>query len=146
MKKTVFTIAIITAIVSGVCGQASIKKRLVFSYDKNGNEESRTIELLDENGNSISQDYQSFMVSGVLIKVQTMPNPASSYLNINIIENFDSKNTHSLVLTNSQGVIYTNMKLTEPYNEIDLRSYSSGNYVVRMTIGNTVKTWNIIKL
>ena len=77
------------------------------------------------------------------LKVNVFPNPATDFLMV------DSKEMSGLnyQLHDIQGSLLLDATMSSTSQEIDLRKYSSGLYLLRITtrLGNHVKTYRIIK-
>lgn len=119
-------------------------KILEYTYDANGNRVKREImyvELKSSKDTSKISSINSFIASS---EISVFPNPTKGQLLVNIT-NLSPKETSSILIYDINGrQLITISPITES-NNIDLSSYSSGVYVMKISIGTDTSEWKILK-
>jgi len=77
-------------------------------------------------------------------QISIFPNPASTQLIIHVNGGKDEL-SGNISLFSLDGRLCTSLENLEKINTIDLSGFSTGNYILRLKIGNNENTYNIIK-
>ena len=136
---------IVTAFASVLFCCTVTAQTIEYGYDACGNRISRQI-VLQKSNKSLSTSAQQNIFSEELLgtsQVRIYPNPTHGHLKVEIqspnesygsIEVYDTQGHRIAILTNA-----------EHENDIDLSPQPNGIYLMRLSIGDEVSTWKIIK-
>ena len=144
MKNTIikYVLVIVTMCISfGLKAQA-----VVFQYDNAGNRISRDIIVLKS---TISNNCETKQVSNQVAMlgdaiITISPNPNGGKFSVKI-EDHNVEASYQLRLCSANGKLIYEESSKELINEIDISSQENGIYILSLIIGETKKTWKIIK-
>lgn len=150
MNTIVLKIVLATAIPIAVATTTLAQNAVVrFEYDANGNRTSRTLEIRELRGNAIltTDSLLSALPSiGALpdeSRFSVYPNPTEERV---IVERINSAPVKvSAALYTSTGVLLEQREIIKPKEEFDLRHFSSGIYLLRLSSETGVQTNKITK-
>ena len=117
-----------------------------FGYDAAGNRSTRSILLFKsaniENPDSLLnlKTYEDQIGNQ---KVKIYPNPTKGLLKVEIPVQEETSAT--ITILTLQGALVKKLQVSDLYTEIDLRSQPSGVYLLRISIGELISEWKIIK-
>lgn len=143
MKTKVLILALLIML---VFFNLTAREKYIYTYDASGNRIQRCYTEIFERSPAPEIKNQKQIIKKVigLNEVTVYPNPTTDYLNIKIT-NFNKDISSRLILMDLTGrIIFKQNKLTE-FNNIDLRDYPNGMYLLRIFIDDNSKEWKIIK-
>lgn len=117
-------------------------QKIVFSYDKSGNREKRTVINLTKSA-SVSEEVLIDLIEERDIKIY--PNPTRGQIKVEIPNNENIKSCTITVNALASGKLVTRKKATFPITDIDLSKYANGFYVMIIDIDGKKVSWKIIK-
>ncbi|MFT3740961.1 MAG: T9SS type A sorting domain-containing protein [Breznakibacter sp.] len=130
--------------------QSSTTKEVSFSYDMSGNRINRKVIYLSAKGASISDNHFDFEAESICedsfagLKILVYPNPTKGLLHVDINGAMYSQNGF-LTVHGLGGTTLFRVNSLLQSNLIDLSSYKSGVYILRLTLNTESKEWKIIK-
>jgi hypothetical protein len=144
------TFYLLACLLAGVlfCQTAHAQSKIVYSYDANGNRDSRGILTLrkatiDSDSLQAKQEIQPLEDKVGLQETRIYPNPTRGMLRIDFPE-LTGQQPEIRVYDPSGRQIVQKTALSSG-NEIDLSSHPSGFYIMVIQIGQEKKDWKIIK-
>ena len=150
MKTTALKIVLATVIPIAVATTTLAQNAVVrFEYDANGNRTTRTLDIraLRENAIPLVDSLLSALPHiGELpdeTRFSVYPNPTEERFTIEQVNSVPVKVT--AILYTSTGVLIEQREIIKSLEEFDLRNYSSGVYLLRLTSETGVQTMKIIK-
>jgi len=117
-----------------------------FRYDASGNRTARDVIYLQSTSTDSTNAKKAEVFNDLLgvTKITISPNPNGGRFSVKI-ENYDLESPAQLFLYSINGtMIYETQKLSM-LNEIDISKRENGAYILSLIIGDTKKTWIIIK-
>ena len=120
--------------------------KYVYSYDANGNRESRIIqEIFLKNATTVTDSILSSNDETILENIITIyPNPTQGNLKVDF-SNLNPEAKASLIVVDMQGRVILREENLQPSNNINLSNVSNGNYIMKIFIDKTTKEWMIVK-
>lgn len=129
-----------------------------YFYDNAGNRILRSVIQMPEGKNAESSDTNSeesftqhqeidslrFVDQMGDILLNAYPNPVTKILHVTI-GNYDEFKEGAMQLYNINGQLLRSFAVNSSHTEIDLSSYASGIYVLRLNLNGHRKEWKIIK-
>lgn len=141
MKKTFLIVCFLLSVLTNEA------QKIVYEYDNAGNRISRTVVLPNtpQRAQEELTDTTFYKEAMGNKEITLYPNPVKSNLNVNI-SGYDEKSAGEYVLFDMQGKIILRSKIKVSAFQIDMSSYNSGNYIMRIIIdGEPPITWKVIK-
>jgi len=118
-----------------------------FTYDANGNRETRTIDL---NFKSATNNNQETIQPSVYkeniedFEITLFPNPTNGQITLEI-KGINDNNQASINIYDFSGKLLEVHNKIEVINYIDLSQYSNGTYILRILIDKKISEWTVIK-
>ena len=125
-----------------------------FSYDASGNRISRFIVLAKSSdvtsADSTDKDLQEQFYFDLFsdVRVTISPNPNGGRFKVMVEQTpgtIENQDPFQLYLHSLSGESIRHIERLEPVNEIDIRNYPNGTYVLTIARGNDRRTWKVIK-
>jgi len=119
---------------------------LTFTYDASGNRISRT-SAVERNAKITDQNQQNgFVTDSTLTNnvITIYPNPTAGHLAIDI-KNLKETQKVSLLVLDLKGQVLMNKSGLSALTDLDITSYPSATYVLRIMIDKKDTEWKIIK-
>ena len=131
-------------------GQTELQR--LYEYDDAGNRVVRKVFTLPpaksapaSNQEQNPNDEDIYYTDNVgNIQVQVYPNPTSQYVTIQI-SNYAELQKGNVWLYNLSGQLLKHIQITGDQFILDLSSYPSGNYIVKLSMNEYHNEWKIIK-
>ena len=157
-----FRTILLTVMILPVIVGNSFCQKINFTYDRNGNRLTRSIEVTKmksvvsfpvSNPKSLKSTVEAKVSSESTEKLQgedqeismvIYPNPNKGILKINI-SNLPLNSTNELKLYDLSGIELLSSRNFESYLEIDISGYKDGIYILRIKINEKITDWKIIK-
>ena len=119
-------------------------KYISFSYDASGNRTSRTIEFEALKTGRIDEQTEPFEEQTDEGTIAIYPNPTEGKLAVKLSD-FESIENSRIQLFNVSGKLVFNKFNLSNTNTIDLSGHSSGTYIMKIKVGESIHEWKIIK-
>ena len=127
----------------------SISQTLRFSYDQNGNRNSRLIiEEVKSSfpDSSLSHNKKHTPYKAIKeVSVNIFPNPTSDVINLHY-NDYDEKSGLKIDLYTANGESLKTFIVDKPDQTVDLTNYSAGIYYLKIQMGNHIRSWKVIKI
>ena len=135
----------VTAFVSVLFCCTVSAQSIEYGYDACGNRISRQIVLQKTNKNlSIAEQQDTFSEEQLgTVQLRIYPNPTHGHLKV-VIQSPD-ESYGSIEVYDTQGRRIAYLPHAEHENDIDLSPQPNGIYLMRLSIGDEVSTWKILK-
>lgn len=134
-------------ILMAICISISLNAQTVtFRYDNSGNRTSRDIIVKKSTSNNNSETKQVTNQVDILgdVKITISPNPNGGRFSVKI-EGCNLETSYQLQLFSANGKLVYEDYTKELINEIDISKQENGIYILSLIMGETKKTWKIIK-
>lgn len=122
---------------------------VVYAYDAAGNRVSRSIVMPAKISNpSITKDSTNgpvYFDSFKDAKVKIYPNPTRGLINFEVVD-FQSDYSFNLIILDIAGKIVYQKENVKSVDQIDVSSLNKGNYILKISLGNEIREWKILKL
>lgn len=121
---------------------------VVFTYDECGNRILRGIEMrkIEENGKNVENETAFFASATENIgdfQISLYPNPTDDKVVVELSECCCKKG--EAILTTLIGTVIGQFHLDGLQHELDLSSWPSGIYLLKLVLDNETRTWKIVK-
>lgn len=119
-----------------------------FAYDASGNRTQRTILVL--RSGKLTEDNvpreKEAVTDSTLVNhvINIYPNPTKGHLTINIKNLIENKKA-SLTIHDIRGQLLITKEDLQATTELDISSYPSANYILRIVVDGKITEWKIIK-
>lgn len=145
VNKTIFYLGLACFL---ICTPAVSKAQnmVSYAYDQAGNRISRKIVLLGSNPEHVKRNENPAPVEEQLgeRKITIYPNPTKGMLRVDI-NGGDEKDELSISLFNADGKQLLNKKVEHGVHQVDMSSFPASWYILRVTAGEKMKEFKIIK-
>lgn len=148
MKK----LSILTAILFSGAVLLNGQQNIGFTYDAAGNRIQQkviTLKSIDAENEELSslqnptevEKYTDYVGSREVI---IYPNPTKGLLILEV-NNIPVETNLEIMLFDLQGKLLLHQTIQSPETEVDLNSQPAGTYILKLTEGNNISEWKIIK-
>lgn len=120
-------------------------QKIVYEYDNAGNRISRTVVL--PKMRAANQQMKDTVFYKEIIgekEITLYPNPVKTNLNVTI-SGYNEGSTGECLLFDMQGKLISRQKFDTSEFQVEMSSYSSGNYIMRIVLDKETTTWKVIK-
>jgi hypothetical protein len=139
------TIRFFAVIILMLCVSISKAQGISFTYDAAGNRIQRMIVFKSTEANMDSTAVTKPHTDNLgEMKIIIYPNPTSGKLSVEL-ENIPNGETGEIAMYNMEGRLIQQTGSLEPINHLDLSTYQKGIYILRITVGQKVSEWKVIK-
>lgn len=145
MKKTYFKFLLLLTGFLLLMPQGSRAQKLSYAYDNAGNRVSRTI-VFNRQQAAKTQKKDSVSFNEILAnkEIKLYPNPVQTDLTVTI-NGFDKDVAGEYFLFDNQGRMLLHSKMNAESFQLEMSSYATGNYIMRIVINGESTTWKILK-
>ena len=121
-------------------------QKIVYEYDNAGNRISRTVVLpkAPQRAQEELTDTTFYKEAIGNKEITLYPNPVKSDLHVSI-SGYEEGSTGECMLFDMQGKVLLKRRIDTSTFQVDMSSYKSGNYIMRIVIDGEPITWKIIK-
>ena len=152
MRKATILITIMLAVMAAVPCLAQQTGTVTFGYDANGNRTGWTISFQKgaENGKGISEanDLSGATVTAedsfAEMQVSLYPNPTAGTFSVALQNRTDGRPMQA-VLTSPTGAVLAEKQFESNLEQFDLSGQAAGIYFLKLTVGDEVHVWRVIK-
>ncbi len=126
--------------------QLQAQNTVSYTYDQAGNRLTRTIVLANPQSIKRHQPTDSVVLKETIgeLSVKVFPNPTRGALGVDI-QGGNTDQALRLILLSGSGATLYNKPATIGLNPIDMSSYPSGWYILRIVVGTETKEYKIVK-
>lgn len=134
-----------------LCSGAHLQaQNITFEYDDSGNciKKYKTIVLQNTQRNIVPVDtIQTSPEKGTLGKYDVFiyPNPTEGFLKVELVGDFGNTLNVQVTVMDINGRSINQLTCANYLFWVDMSSYVSGNYLLKLCIGQACETWKIIK-
>lgn len=145
MKKTYLKFLLLLTGFLLLMPQGSRAQKLSYAYDNAGNRISRTI-VFNRQQAAKTQTKDSVSFNEILAnkEIKLYPNPVQTNLTVTI-NGFDKDVAGEYFLFDNQGRMLLHSKMNAESFQLEMSSYTTGNYNLRIVINGESTTWKILK-
>jgi|GEM_PF-1539436 hypothetical protein len=124
---------------------------LQYSYDKNGNSVKRKLYVTPcnncapPNQRTAATPVDTAQSISLEHGLNVFPNPTQDKVNLTLSNLKDGEITEVIVTDMSGKTLYFQKNL-QSQNEINMASFNNGNYFLRVTMGNDVRVYKVMKI
>jgi len=116
-------------------------QQLSYTYDAAGNRISRTIVLGLKNADVQQQEFTEIIAKK---EIKIYPNPVESFLTVSIA-GFGDDIVSECFIYNLAGTLVMREKISGELTTLDMSSFSSGTYVLQISVNGEKSVWKIVK-
>lgn len=116
-------------------------QQLSYTYDAAGNRISRTIVLGLKNADVQQQEFTETIAKK---EIKIYPNPVESFLTVSIA-GFGDDIVSEYLIYNLAGAQVKREKISGELTTLDMSSFSSGTYVLQISVNGEKSVWKIVK-
>jgi len=116
-------------------------QQLSYTYDAAGNRISRTIVLGLKNADVQQQEFTETIAKK---EIKIYPNPVESFLTVSIA-GFGDDIVSEYLIYNLAGAQVKREKISGELTTVDMSSFSSGTYVLQISVNGEKSVWKIVK-
>ena len=135
MKKLVIFLCGLTATL------VVYSQQLSYTYDAAGNRISRTIVLGLKSADVQKQEFTETIARK---EIKIYPNPVESLLSVSIA-GYDAGIVSECFVYNMAGALIKREKISGEITTLDMSSFSSGTYVLQISVNGEKSVWKIVK-
>ncbi len=145
MKKTYLKFLLLLTVFLLLIEQGSGAQKLSYAYDNAGNRVSKTI-VFNSQQAAKTQKKDSVSFNEILAnkEIKLYPNPVQTNLTVTI-NGFDKDVAGEYFFFDNQGKMILHNYLNNESFQVDMSSYATGNYIMRIVIDGESTTWKILK-
>jgi hypothetical protein len=147
-KRTIKTTFLLFALIAPANSQP-----MSYAYNTGGNHLNRTTIVLESSGQKARKtDNPAIKVNSPPVteekfgnqRVRIYPNPTAGILSVDI-QGFEEGMKSSIYLCNLSGLLLIGKSPVSANNILDMSTLQTGTYVLKVTLGNKINEWKVVK-